>query len=398
MLLFFFFSINQFGIIISNENAEANVTDTLSCIDKNVWDPTIYYIHAGCFTELCSWTLLDLLETYINCSDGSQPKQAQVIAQNVADYLLNRAIFLSGNLSENHLRAKIALSYSSIHFDSEYGLLKKKFIDSWNPFVFNFQNSGRYELPPTELENDETSFQFTVYNASIVKKGDNINFLIDKSALRQTFEYLGDKDILPVEGVEYLINSRIISLTLDPPKVKNTDFASVNFALEDYKTTTNHRCVKLIGGLGTGYWTDEGCHLSSSEIKTIKCKCDVIEGTFAVVSEIAKQDPANEKLPRDFITTGLVIVCIGGIAVSLLSILFPYIMKCTHLGGMILIYRYFDFTHALEYILILIGVQLSEDVESSKFIGTAIHFMHHSVMMWFACEGEGKSSFFCFSA
>nr|XP_002159242.4 latrophilin-like protein LAT-2 [Hydra vulgaris] len=388
MFLFFFLLIvARVEIISSIEIQTSNASDSSSCEGKNTYDPTVYYVRAECFTDLCSNSLLKLFETYIFCNDWSTPKQPQMIAQNVADYLLNLAIFLTGNLSAVDLKARKSWSYTSSFFNSEYGYLNKKLMQSWNPVIFDFDTSVSYELPPTQLENDKTPFQITVFNTNIVKEGDNANFLIDRSALRQTLQKLGNPDILPENGVEYFLNSKIVSISLDRIKKINTEFSSMKFTLVDSKTMINHRCVKLVNGLGTGFWTDGGCYLSYTDTTTVKCRCDVIEGAFAIISKKIVIIPTEEKIMRNFITDGLSVVCYIGIATSLLSVLYPYAMRCTNFSGMILIYRYCDFIHAMEFVLILVGIQLSEDAESSNSISTIINFLHHSVMTWFACEG-----------
>ncbi|XP_065646429.1 adhesion G protein-coupled receptor B1 [Hydra vulgaris] len=388
MFLFVFLLIGaRVDVICSMEIQTNNASDSSSCDGKNTYDPKEYFQRSDCFTDLCSNSLLKILETYIFCNDWSTPKQPQMIAQNVADYLLKLAVFLTGNLSVVDSEAKKSWSYTSIFLISEYGYLNKKLMQSWNPVVFDFDNSVSYELPPTQLENDKTPFQITVFNTNIVKAGDNAIFKIDRSALRQTLQKLGDPDILPENGVEYLLNSKIIFISLYRIEKINTEFSSMKFTLVDSKTMINHRCVKLVDGLGTGSWTDGGCYLSYTDTTTVKCRCDVIEGTFAIVSQKIVMISTDEKIKRDIITDGLSIVCYIGIGTSLLSILYPYAMRCTNFSGMILIYRYCDFIHAMEFVLILVGIQLSEDAESSNSISTIINFLHHSVMTWFVCEG-----------
>ena len=139
--------------------------------------------------------------------------------------------------------------------------------------------------------------------------------------------------------------------------------------------------------LGRKSWSNKGCYAALIKKRSIHCRCENPSGNFAVISELYVELLPPPPFKQENLTFALVIICIIGMFVCFLCLILPHCVGCSHIGGMIRIYRYSDFTQALEYIVFIIGVYSYRHETASSLIAAGLHFLHCSVMFWAIIEG-----------
>ena len=377
--------------VTANRTFNSNISTTRSttfdkCILYSKWTTDVYTDNRDCLAIHCRNRFLDLLVQYMNCSNWKVAEQVQMIASKVAEYLLLRAALIReenyGKPQENIMNYEIV---ERKYFRSEYGFIVKSFQDSYEPLIFKaIDGAVKISFPPTELQGSWVAFQFTVFDhVYILDKG--VKHFITSTPLSEAVK--GLKSIPTKSGTKYF-NSKIVSLTLDPPKSISGDFIEIYFKFPNYKnlSLTNHKCIHT-NGLGSDFWTDGSCHEHIITESSITCRCSALTGSYAILSEIEREKPKENNFQRSGITT--LLLCIGflGLLFSLLCLLLPYMTRCSHIGGMLKIYRLSDIVLAMECLLLIYGVFNSSNIDKADLVAAALHYLQTSAMVWVLMEG-----------
>ena len=366
-----------------------NLTDVVSttantkCAGKNAWNIDVFSNHAKCLTKECTEKAFDTFELFIACNDYKRAEEAQLIGSFTSKYaLLRSAIIKNENLGL--LNGRHYTVAKREHFSIEYGYLRKSMLHLSQPL--NFDGHGNsINFPATELVDEYTQYQFAVFK-DVYKVQNNIRYAVEETPLRQSLAKLTSAD--DENPVTLQLNSDIVSFSLFPEKAvkKYGDFIEIKFLFRDFAGTLNHQCIRITD-LGSGRWTNGGCHEYETTDFYMVCHCDVIVGSYAVLSEVAATNPVPAASGSGSITTLVNIICYIGLASSISCILLPYILRCSHLGGMLRVYFFADLTLAVECITLLIGVSKSEDPSSAQLIAVVLHILQHSMMLWAMIEG-----------
>lgn len=367
------------------------INQSLKCEDKDSWLPDVYLDNKDCLTDACATKMFDELELYIDCNGYVRTEEPQYIGGRVNDYSLLRGKELYDLETLSRSDGKVLMGMERKrderkHFLIEYGFIQKSHIKSFEPLTFKYPNDVNIlRFPPTELEEDVSAYHFSVFK-DIYKTEYDVSYYPEDTALNAALKDLDIAEGLQ-EPVIYQLNSDLISFNLSPPKKILSDYVDITFVYRDHQKMKNHKCVVLQGQLGLGWWSDAGCHAYKTENRRINCRCSAVVGTFAVISEVDETIPPGAPLVRDSKTTIFLVVCLLGIFLMLLALLLPYIVGCSHIGGMIRIYRFADVTFILTCLVMIAGVYYSDVKSKVKLIAPTLHFLQHSNMMWAIIEG-----------
>ena len=370
---------------VANFTSPTNATVINKCFKNEAWDPEIYNTHKLCLTHKCTNDTFNVLDFYITCNDYKRPQEPQLIGSFVSKYALLRAAQIAREYTDSKEHGQHE-SYEKDHFYVNYGYLRRSYQPLSQPLQFQFKtNTESVKFPSSELLEGISQYQFAVFWN--IYKLDSVRYALEDTPLKVSVEKITASE--KKQPVTLQLNSKIISFSVTPQKdeEKYGDFIEVTFQYRDYANTLNHKCIRMAGTLGGGWWTNAGCHEYATGRYTIVCRCREIVGSFAVLSELVAQKDPPAILKRDTITTILEILCYVGIASSVSCILLPYALRCSHLGGMLKIYFWCDITLAVECMVLLLGVSKSEDIQASRFIAIILHFLQHSIMLWAISEG-----------
>ena len=396
----FFVSGNNANTTLTNGRGSTNVTlldlnaTTVPppdvCLGKRKWQQDKYF--ADCLDKASAERKFAKLTQYAACSAWDGGIERQQIISNVPACAIQAAneITLKEGQDANMKITKVrAFANTSRFFDVEYGYIQKNFLkvtsDLYLPVQLN--HPLQIYIAAKELSEKLEAYQMTVYR-NIFPPGTVMRFYQENTGYRKSLLTLLGEDWKKIEkgpGEPFILNSDVIAFEVMPKKDVIKDFLKIKFKMKNWKKTKDHHCVRLKGSLFSNQWTDAGCHTHKPQQDVIKCWCDQW-GTYAVLSKIDVTIVVNDELQRTDVTQMMVGVCIFCLLLVVPCLIFPYACKCSHLP-VVKIFISTDITLVVEYVFLIIGVLQSAEGGASRLIGSALHFLHHSIMMWNLMEG-----------
>jgi len=222
---------------------------------------------------------------------------------------------------------------------------------------------------------------------NLISKTKLMQFNTEKPSIATKLESLGVYKWPTTRSGKWVLNSQVARIGFTPSPSAMTEPIDITFAHIELIKRINHDCIALSGNIDNSraVWSTSGCRrIITDRFKTV-CRCDK-PGVFAVISQIEEVTAPSGGFSRTSITMVAVAFSIFAICGLLCSMVYPIAKGYWHLKR-VQIYVFHDFAAFMVYLLFIIGVTVSNNVQYADIVAGCIHFFQTAVISWVIVEG-----------